>query len=355
MTTKPVSPPKIKNIQALRGVAVLLIVFFHLAVIEQKYGGSHTLLPDFCQFGMFGVDLFFVISGFVMVTVTRGKFQRPGQAFTFLYHRVSRIYPLYWFYSLLVLAIFLYQPSLVNNSQANQVDIAASFLLLPQQHLPLLMVGWTLVHEIYFYLVFFLFLFLPEKFLPAGLVLWTTAIVLLHPLAIPGNDPLLQLVLHPLTLEFIGGCLLASGTVRRKKIPAVCCSLSAALLIFITAVIAFMLKWQGAELINPSGWQRIFFLGIPAILIVFFLIQAEQRHFVLPGSLCRIGDISYSIYLSHVLTLNLLGRIWAGFAVDTTIDNLIVLPIMLLSVIAVGYISYVRIERPMIALSRKIA
>ena len=147
---------KIQNIQALRGIAVLSVVFFHLLTIEQKYGGSKTILPDLLQFGMFGVDLFFVISGFVMVTVTRGKFQILKQASRFIYHRAARIYPTYWVYSILVLIVFLLQPSWVNNSQGNQANILASFLLFPSQTLPLVMVGWTLIHEIYFYLVFIL-------------------------------------------------------------------------------------------------------------------------------------------------------------------------------------------------------
>ena len=134
---------KIQNIQALRGIAVLSVVFFHLLTIEQKYGGSRTILPDLFQFGLFGVDLFFVISGFVMVTVTRGKFQIPRQALRFIYHRVARIYPTYWVYSILVLIVFLLQPSWVNNSLGNQVDILSSFLLFPSRNLPLVMVGWS--------------------------------------------------------------------------------------------------------------------------------------------------------------------------------------------------------------------
>ena len=121
---------KIQNIQALRGIAVLSVVFFHLIPIEQKYGGSTSILPTFFQFGMFGVDLFFVISGFVMVTVAKGKYQLPKQALKFVYRRVSRIYPTYWFYSLLVLTIFFIQPAWVNSSQGNQVNILESFLLL---------------------------------------------------------------------------------------------------------------------------------------------------------------------------------------------------------------------------------
>ncbi len=304
---------------------------------------------------MFGVDLFFVISGFIMVTVTRKKFQQPEQAFTFLYHRVSRIYPLYWFYSLVVLVIFLVQPSLVNSSQNNQINLLASFLLLPQQHLPLLMVGWTLVHEIYFYLVFFFLLFLPQKYFTAGLTVWTSSILLLQFQISPNSSPVLHLIAHPLTLEFIGGCLLAVLTTRTKSSMSAHLSFCAALIILIVAVLTFMLQWQSTGLIEPPGWQRILFLGLPALLIVYFLIRAEQQHLVLPEPLSRIGDISYSIYLSHLLTLNLIGRIWACFAVDTAGDNWLVLPIMCIAVLAVGAVSYARIERPMITATRKIA
>ena len=346
---------KIKNIQALRGVAVLLVVFFHMVTIEKKYGGTNALLPDYFQFGMFGVDLFFVISGFVMVTVTRGKFQQSRQAFTFLYHRISRIYPLYWFYSLLVLVAFLLQPSFVNSSQFGQVNILASFLILPQKHLPLLMVGWTLVHEMYFYLIFFLLLFFPEKQLVKCIGLWTAIIVFLQLYITPDSSPALRLISHPLTIEFIGGCLLAICTRQKKNTFSAPFFLLSALFLFVASILSYILYWQTTGHVEPLGWWRILIMGIPAILIIFCLVRAEHKNFVLPGPLCRIGDASYSIYLSHVLTLSLIGRIWAEFSSDSTADNWFALPFMLLSVVAVGYISYVTVERPMIAASRKIA
>ena len=122
-------------------------MLFHLLTIEEKYGGSETILSSLFQFGMFGVDLFFVISGFIMISVTRGKFQCYKEVLKFFYHRVVRIYPTYWVYSFLVLGVFLIKPSWVNSSQGNQgnqVDVLASFLLLPSQISPLVMVGWTL-------------------------------------------------------------------------------------------------------------------------------------------------------------------------------------------------------------------
>ncbi len=346
---------KLKNIQALRGVAVLLVVFFHMAALEEKYGGMHTLLPDFLQFGMFGVDLFFVISGFVMVTVTRGKFQQPQQAFIFLYHRVSRIYPLYWFYSLLVLAICLLLPSSVNNSEWEQVNILSSFLLLPHEQMPLLMVGWTLIHEIYFYLVFFLLLFLPEKHLIIGMGLWVAILLLFQLQITPDSPPALRLISHPLTIEFIGGCLLAVRTAKVKSTLSASSFLFAAVFIFLVALLCFILQWQTTGIANPPGWWHTLILGMPALLIVYCFVRLEQQHVILPEPLCRIGDISYSIYLSHILTLGCIGRIWAIFVTDSTIDNWFVLPFMLLSIVAVGSVSYLRVERPMILLSRKVA
>lgn len=192
---------KLYNIQALRGVAVLLVVLFHLKAIEKKYGGNNTILPDFFDFGIFGVDLFFVISGFIMVVVTKGKFQNTKQAFLFLYHRASRIYPTYWVYSILVLVVLIIRPSLVNNSQGNQTDILASFLLWPSETLPLVMVGWTLIHEMYFYLGFFIILLMaPEKNVLKALTLWLFG-VLLSNLILQTHNPVIKLIINPLTIR----------------------------------------------------------------------------------------------------------------------------------------------------------
>jgi peptidoglycan/LPS O-acetylase OafA/YrhL len=161
---------KVQNVQALRGAAILLVVVYHTWTIERRYGGGPGLLSDWVAVGLSGVDLFFVISGFIMVTVTKSLVPGLTTATNFLYHRAARIYPIYWIYSLMLLPIFLVRPDMVNSSQGNQVDLLASFLLLPQRLLPLLQVGWTLVHEIYFYLIFALFLSIKRLRLAVGLM-----------------------------------------------------------------------------------------------------------------------------------------------------------------------------------------
>ena len=67
---------KLKNIQALQGIAVLCVLAFHLVPIEEKYNVGAPILPSLFNYGMFGVDLFFVLSGFVMVAITRGAFKQ---------------------------------------------------------------------------------------------------------------------------------------------------------------------------------------------------------------------------------------------------------------------------------------
>jgi exopolysaccharide production protein ExoZ len=86
-----------------------------------------------------------VISGFIMVTVTKGRFTLDGEVMRFLWGRLTRIYPTYWFYFFLTLAVFLIKPDWVNASQGHQIQLIPSFFLLPSHQLPLVMVAWSLI------------------------------------------------------------------------------------------------------------------------------------------------------------------------------------------------------------------
>lgn len=347
---------RVQNIQALRGVAVLSVVLFHLMTIEKKYGGTKTILQDFFSFGMFGVDLFFVISGFVMIAVTRGKFQNTKQAIRFLYHRASRIYPIYWVYSILVLGLFFVKPSLVNSSQGNQVDILASFLLLPSEILPLVMVGWTLIHEMYFYLIFFIVLLItPEKRIVNVLLLWGVLILVFNT-SLELNNPFANLIFHPLTIEFISGNFLAILFYRTSNKSLKTGSLLAMAFIgFIAAIYGHNLYQHFTGHIDPQGWWRILIFGMPALLMVFCFINAERNGLVIHSALTKIGDASYSIYLSHVLTLSAAGRIWSVYSSDSIYDNYMMIPAMFILVIIVGMVSYRYVEKPLLTYSRRIA
>ena len=303
---------QIANLQSLRGMAAMLVVLFHLATIEGNYGHGYRLLSDIWTIGMSGVDLFFVISGFVMVTVTRGRFQSAGAGRRFLAHRITRIYPLYWFFSLLVLVVFLARPGMVKRSlQGGEVDLIGSFLLLPQDGLPLLMVGWTLIHEMYFYLVFALLLLFPERRLARLLGLWAGAVVCAGLLLPASAGATLRLVTHPLTLEFIAGCLAAlliHRGITRFGWPC----LGTGVMAWLAGYALHVHLGLGHE---PSHWMRVLLFGLPAALVVYGLVALETaRKTILPVWAARLGDASYSLYLSHVLVMGALARIGAGFA-----------------------------------------
>lgn len=345
---------KIQNIQALRGVAVLSVLLFHLVAIEEKYGGSATILPKEFAFGMFGVDLFFVISGFIMVTVTRSQVQNTKQAFRFLYHRVSRIYPIYWVYTLLVLCVYLIKEAQGTNEV--YIDILASFLLYPSGTPLLVAVGWTLVHEMYFYLIFFFSLLLTsERYMPALIFIWGVAVIFLNA-SLESSNHFLKLVSHPLTLDFIGGYFLAKwlyrpsdGIIKTRTLMIL------AAIGLIISMFAYKYYFGITGQIQPSGWWRVMIFGIPSMLIVFCFFKAERNGYIIHSSLVNIGNASYSIYLTHILTLIVIGKVWNKFSSDALYDNLLMLPALFLTAIIVGTISYNFIEKPLLIFSRKIA
>ena len=338
---------RILNIQALRGIAALLVVSFHLIPIEEKYGAGESILPAFFKHGMFGVDLFFVISGFIMTSITRGQFQNTSNALKFLYHRASRIYPIYWFYSALVLIVFLIRPEWVNSAQDNQVNILSSFLLWPESTLPLINVGWTLIHEMYFYLVFsVLLVFLSEKKLGLSLLLWGVAVIVAD-FYLVTNNPVLNLIAHPLTLEFIAGCFLA---IHFRKDSGWGFTLLLVISAAVTLVILTVLN--GSEI--PNGWWRVGIYGVPATAVLYCLVVAERKNLVLNIYLSKLGDASYSIYLMHVLVLSAAGRALYALSTSYPISNAAMVIILCLFVIISGLVSYRIIEQPLLKASRKL-
>ena len=343
-------PRKLGNIQALRGIAVLLVIFCHMQVIERKYSHGAHFLPDWFDYAKASVDLFFVISGFVIATVTHGQFQSLRAARYFFFQRITRIYPPYWLYSAVVLMIWLYYPEMVNSAQGSRVNILASFLLLPQDLLPLLMVGWTLIHEMYFYVVIAMVIpVIPERLFPFWLVLWALMVILGSAYFMTNTDqdynPAMQVALHPFTLEFIGGaaCALLLNHPLRGHARS----------IMGLGVVAFFVAtlWLDTNdsTLNIEGWRRVFFFGIPALLVVHGAAGAEiGGTLFFPKMLQAIGDASYSLYLSHVLVLSAIGRVWAQLNNSGVISHILILVTMLLATLIVALMSYRWVEVPIL-------
>jgi len=333
-------------------------------LMEKKWGTGNLILPNLFHIGASGVDLFFVISGFIMVIVTRGRFQKRGTVVTFLYNRISRIYPLYWFYSFILLCVFIFRPQLINPTMGNQVNLLESFLLLPQKILPLLMVGWPLVHEMYFYLIFAFILMAPEKHLTRFLFCWGMFVIIgftaLDLCDIINKNAYLMIIFHPLTLEFILGCCIAclvdKGTVKLGFF-----FFSTGVLIL--ALISLM-YYHDQSIPIYDKWARILFFGFPYSLIVYGSATIEnsrkkiKSNHVMVASiysfLRKTGDQSYSIYLSHTLVINGIGLIWMTFfmTMDKT-THILWIAVMLVSSVITGHISFTFLETPIVKLAKK--
>lgn len=334
---------RIENIQAVRGMAILLVLLYHLVGVELKYFAGGRLLSDYLLGGIAGVDLFFVVSGFIMATITRGCFRRPDGIVSFVYSRFTRIYPLYWLYSLPVLGLFLLRPDLVNPSQGSQVDIIASFLLVPQQRLPLLIVGWTLILEVYFYIVIALLLCVPERCFSGLLALWAVLVVGGHQLA-ANPSAFLAYVTDPMTLEFIAGCLAALVSERHQG--------SRGRAVLAAGVILLLGGWAAYHFIShqnyPWGWRRIALFGVPSVLIVYGAATMERSAAqLLPRALRSLGDSSYSLYLSHTLVTSALGLAWSLSGVQGPLYNALALLVVALVAIVAGVLSHRFLEKPL--------
>lgn len=243
---------------------------------------------------------------------------------------------------------------MVNSSQGNQVDILSSFLLLPSNVLPLVMQGWTLIHEMYFYLVFFiLMIFMNKKYLFTALITWGTILTLLN-IILDINNPYFKVITNPLTLEFIFGCLLAF------IIPKINYKFTN-ITLFLIATIGFTISLSGFYFLSQengyttvSNYDRVLIFGLFSTILLFVFIHLEKNGLILNKSLIKIGDASYSIYLSHILVINVIGKIWSYFSLNTLIDNIIAILVMLIASIIFGLISYKFIEKPLLKKSRTI-
>ena len=341
---------KLSSIQVARGFAALAVVAFHMLATQPKYFSGTDILPEGFTFGLSGVDLFFVISGFVMVLTTRGRHAKPREVGKFAWNRFFRIYPTYWVYYLALLPVFFLLPGFINSSQGGKVDLFASFFLLPSETLPLLLVAWTLTIELWFYVVFSLILFLPERLLIPAFALWFVVLIVLNWNGSFGESPWLAVPGHAMAIEFIFGGIVA---LLFRRIPPL---VSLALAVAGIAVLATV-GW--ATTMSPTagdGLQRPLTLGVGYALLLLAATGFEYRRGIGPvARLTILGDMSYSVYLAHVLVLAVTGRVWLAVSGPFADNPFVVAVVWILSVLAVlgvGYLSYRLVERPVMKLSR---
>jgi exopolysaccharide production protein ExoZ len=343
---------KLTSVQALRGIAVLLVLFFHLTEVRRHYFGM-LVSSNLSSFGNAGVDLFFVISGFVVVGVAR-RIERAGvrRTLEFMYDRAARIYPIYWIYSLVLIIPFWLNPALVNSlaRMHGAADYLRSFLLLPNATSPVLLVGWTLVFEVYFYGVLAAMLLLRVPVV-AALAGWAVALIVCGVSwtgAISPATPMLALVSSPLSLEFIMGAAVSYALLRPVRERGA--GLLVVLAVILVSILCFTLDLPRED-IDP--WFRTLVYGPIGVILLVGAVSLERyfqsRYF---AWLIAIGDASYSIYLSHTLILSGAGRLLGASPLRTwgTAASVALAAACLI----LGHWSYKYLETPLLRRSRNL-
>ena len=317
----------------------------HLHGIETKF--CKTNYTALLEHGAIGVDLFFVISGIVISSVTIGKFGQPREALRFLYHRLARIFPIFWIYTTLALIAYSFQLAAIADF-LRPINILSSYLLLPSNQRLILLQAWTLTSELYFYLVFFLLLlFIPDRLSRWFIALWGITIVLLKLHVGLSPSATIQTLLAPMTLEFLAGCVIFHIYRRSRLHKTAGIFLILAAFIWLTTILAYSLHvYNGhAAWIIEYPWRRPLLYGAFATLFLLGAIELERSDLIrFFPNLKSIGDWSYSIYLSHILVLELVARILSPVKPNIFTIASVSLP----CVIAVGYLSYTFLERPIL-------
>lgn len=335
MTSQPFT-----GVQILRFMAAMLVVLMHITqAISLRISGMG---PDhYWADGSAGVDIFFVISGFVMATST-ARLPSAGQsglnaAWIFMKRRLLRIAPLYWFYTLLKAALVLAVPSLALRSSIDPGHFTSSLLFIPAMSPwgliePTLPVGWTLNFEMLFYgvlalamawgvprirfcLTVFLLLFLAGRF---------------YPEMVP-----LDFYAQSLVFEFILGMGIAYLYLNDTTLPP-----PAGLLTAVAGVVfMFGMNWNAST-------DRFVTWGLGAALLVIGAVWLEPwtRRLRMASRLAFLGDASYSIYLSHTFVVPAAVLLMKQLGVQ---NSLIIIPVVSLAVVATGCLSYAWLERPM--------
>lgn len=295
---------KLRSVQALRALAAFLVVNDHLPRLEGKLFPS-GFMNGFGAAGAIGVDLFFVISGFIMVTTTWDAFGKPGAAQRFITRRFLRIYPPYWVALIVFATIGLLLPSALYLAPVTVSSAITSFFLIPQVGGPLMFVAWSLEFEVYFYVVFAIALQFPRERLALFFALWAGMTLALNVVAHGVSAVPVQFLGSPLALEFMGGGVIGYLVLHRHVFAPR--TLLVIGIIFAAGVAVYSSRFDGFASLDLA-WYRVLAAGSAMLLIVYGAVTLEEHgHLVPPRAAVALGDASYAMYLWHGMLLGAYG------------------------------------------------
>ena len=339
-------------LQVLRALAAMMVVMHHAGYDADTLAnrtGRPLLALDRGFDWTFGIHLFFVVSGFIMVRTAHG-FGSPSAAAIFAIRRVVRVVPLYWLLTSLVVVGGLLAPELLNVPLGGTGVILGSYAFVPIFRSdgginPVLGQGWTLDYEMFFYALFALAMLMPRRVGLAALAGTLLALAATGSVVRPGGA-LAAVWTGELLLEFLFG--LAVGLLAERGVRTSATSAVLLIALGIAAAVALGPLSPAFDRVSPVARA-----GLPATLIVAGGVLGPRwpRRWGMLG-LSALGDASYSLYLSHPFVIRLLRVAWS-VVVPPTVPLALYAVGACVAAIVVAMALYRWVERPMtLALQR---
>ncbi|CAI0963850.1 Uncharacterized protein conserved in bacteria [Serratia fonticola] len=330
-------------IQILRGGAAILVVIAHFgASIGDYYKGAPDVFrTGLVELGNIGVSIFFFISGFIMMQTTRNKCWGWKESANFIKKRFIRIYPLYWFWTSILLLLWMSGVALKSHDYTF-FYVLKSYLLIPtissgDKH-PLLSPGWTLVFEMFFYITLFIFIACNlKKYVVIYILMFFS---FMHFFSDYFTETLRYIVSSHLIFEFVFGMITWVLFNKYKEGLTGCHDSKFLIIPFFAFFILVSVTLEGT-----------LFNSVFVFIMIFILILCTSLSRY-PKSRCMsllefLGDASYSIYLVHYIFALLLSAILKAGHLQS-FNPFLLLFASSLSVVLVCLVSYIFIEKPII-------
>lgn len=263
----------------MRAFACISVVVFHIIVTSFSYSKNVHFFKYIEGWGAFGVDIFFVISGFVMLN---SQMRERRSSYIFLEGRIIRILPIYWLITFVVSSLYMAFPNLFRELMISSRWLVSSLFFMStwtSGHHPIVYVGWTLEWEMFFYIVFSLGLLFREI---NRLIIFSFSSILIFSLYTN----------HWIGMEFLFG-MIAAVIYKRTYLP----HLFGLLFFLVGGFVSFEFIPQQLDLLNLD---RVLTWGVSAFMIVLGALYFRKINNKI---LISIGNASYSIYLIQVLSI----------------------------------------------------
>jgi len=353
----------------MRAICMMCVLVAHaLVAYVAGIGASHQIPQElsffmltFVRMGVGIIDIFFIGSGFIMVYLTRATYGQPGARLEFIIRRLTRIVPAFWFYMTCAILLSLWWPETTLFQDVTAERVVKSYGFIPYfwgdvhqaatHPYPILIPGWTLNYEMVFYALFALTLFCKD--MRTGIIAFaiaTLTLIVAHQF-VPQDNAIAYFWTHPQMMKFLGGMLIGYAFDRGVffNIP----------MKGVVAIITVTVLIQAAlySFLPPELSGVVWFNLLMTILACIVGICVVLTPFVqkkLPTWLIKIGDATYTIYLSQFIIMGLIvvgpnmyfDVPWWGTAILTLIGAV--------ATVFWGLFSYPRVEVPVSQVLRRL-